>query len=637
VKTNASHPVVGKFLNGRYKIVQVLNAGAFAQTYIAEDTWLIGNPQCVVKHLKPNGDHPKQLQVCKRLFTSEAEILKKLGKHDQIPQLLDSFEEHQGFYLVQELIIGESLVTELPISKNCKKRWSEIQCVELLQDVLGILEFVHSHGVVHCDLKPNNLIRRASDGKLVLIDFGVAYQIPSTQAKLRAIPIQFSIASVAIHGLGYIPAEQFSGQPYPCSDIYALGMIAIEALTGLNPMQLGIDSESGEVSWQQQVSVSNPMACVINHMVRYDFKERYQSATDVRVVLKNLAIKNQEQGVRKDELDNALIGESSSELKPLITPVDSESLNLSFYVRELAQSCLPKLPPIVSGVGAGMATSNALAISFGLYTLLSATPSNPGLDTLARAAQEYQAGNLEEAIALAQSVPLDSTAYQESLIAIQKWRQEWNTAATQYQAVEDAYNEGRWRDIFEEARKTPDVAAWQKKVEQFIEQVKPEIEAESETLLQKAYQLAAEKDFTGALALIRQIPPETATGAKIEPKLSEYTKKQQIRADSLLQEAYDLAAKRDFSGALKYLSQISDETPTYDKAQIKMVEYAQKQHFKEEVERQASLTRAVSESNLRFSEPFVRSSGEEMTLELNPGTQLTEVSPRSSFTAPSRR
>jgi hypothetical protein len=68
-----------------------------------------------------------------------------------------------------------------------------------------------------------------------------------------------------------------------------------------------------------------------------------------------------------------------------------------------------------------------------------------------------------------------------------------------------------------------------------------------------------------------------------------------------------------------------------------MVEYAQKQHFKEEVERQASLTRAVSESNLRFSEPFLRSSGEEMTLELNPGTQLTEVSPRSSFTAPSRR
>ena len=635
MKTNASHPIVGKFLNGRYKIVQVLNAGAFAQTYIAEDTWLLGNPHCVVKHLKPNGDHPKQLQVCKRLFTSEAEILKKLGKHDQIPQLLDSFEEHQGFYLVQELIIGEPLVTELPISKNCDKRWNEVQCVELLQDVLGILEFVHSQGVVHCDLKPNNLIRRASDGKLVLIDFGVAHQIPSTQAKVRGIPIQSS--SVAIHGLGYIPAEQFSGQPYPCSDIYALGMIAIEVLTGLNPMQLEMDSESGEVSWEQQASVSDPIAFVINHMVRYDFKELYQSATDVRVVLKNLAIKNQEQGVRKDELDSALIGESSSKLKPLITPVDSESLDLRFYMRELAQSCLPKLPPIVSGVGAGMATSNALAISFGLYTLLSTTPSNPGLDTLARAAQQYQAGNLEEAIALAQSVPSNSAAYQESLIAIQQWRQEWNTAAAQHQAVEDAYNEGRWRDIFDEARKTPDVAVWQKKVEQFIEQVKPEIEAESEQLLQKAYQLAAEKNFTEALALIRQIPPETATGAKIEPKLSEYTKKQQIRADSLLQEAYDRAAKRDFSGALNYLSLISDETPTYDKAQIKIVEYAQKQHFKEEVERQASLARAVSEPNLRFSEPFVRSSSEEMTLELNPGTQLTEVSPRSSFTTPSRR
>lgn len=631
MKTDAIQPVLEKVLNGRYHIIQVLSVETFGQTYIADDSWVIGNPQCLVKHLKPNSKHRKQWQICKRLFQSEAEILKKLGKHDQIPQLIDCFKDNQGFYLVQELVAGQPLSAELASNDDSNKRWSEVQCVELLQDVLGILEFTHRQGIIHGDLKPNNLIRRSSDGKLVLIDFGVARQIDLTPVKQQVSPISSSKAP-----LGYIPPEQFRGQPYPNSDLYALGMIAIQALTGLNPAQLQTDPDTGEVNWQQEVSVSEPMACVLNQMVLYNFKERYQSATDVRNVLKTLLIRMEEQGVRKEKLTDRLTGESLSGLQRSVTPTDTKPLAGRLYTRE-SRLALPKVAPLLTGMGAGMATSNALVISFGLYYLLHPTPSNPGLDVLLKAAKEYQAGNLDEAISLAQSVPLDSSAYQESLIALQEWRQEWNLAADQFKAVEQAFNEGRWRDVLKEARKTPNIAVWQQKIEPFVEQAKPELELEAQQLLQQAYQRAALKDFTGALALLKEIPPETPTGIQIQPKLSEYSRKQQIKADSLLQQAYSRASERDFIGALEYLSQIPEETPAYETAQIKMAEYSQKQDFKEEVERQVQLSTNFPKEEFKLTKLPQRSNSAKLSRNLNPGSHLKEVTPKPVAASPAKR
>jgi serine/threonine-protein kinase len=136
--------------------------GGFGQTYIAQDTRRPGNPICVVKHLKPGTD-PRVFDTAKRLFNSEAETLEKLGNHDQIPRLLAYFDENQEFYLVQEYIEGHTLAEELIPGK----RWSESQVIQLLQEVLEILEFVHRQGVIHRDIKPDNIIRRASDNKLV--------------------------------------------------------------------------------------------------------------------------------------------------------------------------------------------------------------------------------------------------------------------------------------------------------------------------------------------------------------------------------------------------------------------------------------------------------------------------------------
>lgn len=262
--------MLGKLLDQRYQVIEPLGIGGFGQTYKAKDTRRPGNPTCVVKHLKPASSDPNYLQTARRLFNSEAETLEQLGNHDQIPRLLAYFEEAQEFYLVQEFIVGHLLNIELHPGKS----WTENQVIGLLQDVLKILAFVHSYGVIHRDLKPENLIRR-DDGKLVLIDFGAVKQVRTVTATPG-----LSNATVAVGTPGYMPREQILGNPQPSSDIYSLGIIAIQALTGLHPTQLPEDSRTREISWQQQMQVSPGLAAILNKMVRYDYRERYQSANE---------------------------------------------------------------------------------------------------------------------------------------------------------------------------------------------------------------------------------------------------------------------------------------------------------------------------------------------------------------------
>ncbi|MBX9256377.1 protein kinase [Desmonostoc muscorum CCALA 125] len=263
--------MIGKLLDHRYQIIRVLATGGFGQTYIAEDTRRPGNPICVVKHLKPGTD-PRVFATAKRLFNSEAETLEKLGHHDQIPRLLAYFDENQEFYLVQEYIEGHTLAEELLPGK----RWSESQVIQLLQEVLEILEFVHRQGVIHRDIKPDNIIRRASDNKFVLVDFGAVKQLRTQMVTAGGQPS----ATVVIGTPGYMPTEQGQGKPRPNSDIYSLGIIAIQALTGLPATELQEDPETGEIIWRHSVTVNHHLAAVLTKMVRYHFKDRYQSATE---------------------------------------------------------------------------------------------------------------------------------------------------------------------------------------------------------------------------------------------------------------------------------------------------------------------------------------------------------------------
>ena len=269
---------INTLLNNRYRVTNPLRPGGFSHTYLAQDTQRPGHPQCVIKHLQPAINDVEFLKVARRLFKTEGEILELLGQHDQIPQLLAYFEENQQFYIVQEFIQGHSLSDELIPGDYL----GEAQVVDLLKDVLQTLVFVHNHHVIHRDIKPSNLIRRERDNHLVLIDFGAVKQIQPQQAEEESY-------TVAVGTRGYAPPEQFMGQPRLNSDIYALGMIGIQALTGTPTKQLERDPNTGAVVWRHRAETREELAAVLDKMVHYDFTARYKSAVEVLQSLEHIS------------------------------------------------------------------------------------------------------------------------------------------------------------------------------------------------------------------------------------------------------------------------------------------------------------------------------------------------------------
>jgi Protein kinase domain len=245
-----SAPTVGTMppnylLDGRYQAEHTLGAGGFGVTYF--------------------------VSLARRLFNTEAEILSKLGHHPQIPHLLAYFEDRQEFYLVQEFIDGTPLNQEL---EGLTAPWSEAQVLDLLRQLLPVLGFIHNQHVIHRDLKPGNIIRDRHHGKLVLIDFGAVKEIQPQ------VPDEQNM-TISIGTRGYTPPEQYAGQPNYTSDIYALGSIAIEALTNTQPRYLPVDEGTGNIRWQDFATVTPALARVLDKMVAYHFRDRYQSASAV--------------------------------------------------------------------------------------------------------------------------------------------------------------------------------------------------------------------------------------------------------------------------------------------------------------------------------------------------------------------
>ncbi len=266
-----------QILGSRYSIIQPLGGGGFGQTFLANDLHLPGHPCCVVKRLQPRNTDGISLDSARRLFNSEAEALYTLGNHDQIPRLLAHFEENRQFYLAQEFIQGDLLAEEIQPNAHL----TETQTIEMIQDVLTTLCVVHDHGVIHRDIKPSNLIRRELDRKIVLIDFGAVKQI-SNQPITEVAPHSMT---VAVGSLGYMPNEQLAGQPCLSSDIYAVGILALQALTGRDPKRIPKDPTTSELMWRELVSIRPELATVIDKMVRYDYRQRYADAKEALTAL----------------------------------------------------------------------------------------------------------------------------------------------------------------------------------------------------------------------------------------------------------------------------------------------------------------------------------------------------------------
>ncbi|MEG4227394.1 serine/threonine-protein kinase [Microcoleus sp. N9_B2] len=265
-------PMLERKLRMRYRITEHLVSTEFSDTYLGEDEDVPDRTFCAVKRLKSQSSETTQR------FEREARVLRRLGKHDRIPELLARFEEEGYFYLINQFIEGQPLSQELSEGKP----WQEQEVSALLQDILEILAFVHQHDVIHRDVHPHNLIRRAADGKMVLIDFGAVKEINLSQNS------RGQTKSRGGTHRDYMPAEQAHGSPKLCSDLYAVGLLGIQALTGLPPKKLKVNPDTGDIIWREKAEVSSPFACFLDNMVRYHFPLRYPSATEALQALQNL-------------------------------------------------------------------------------------------------------------------------------------------------------------------------------------------------------------------------------------------------------------------------------------------------------------------------------------------------------------
>ncbi len=258
-------------LRGRFDIVRQIGQGGFGKTYLAADLDNRKKP-CVVKQLVYQGNSTHAVQEAQRLFEQEAERLDQLSSHSQIPQLLAYFEDDRYLYLVQEFIEGQDLQQEL----MQQGAFSEAQIWEILKELLPILGFIHGHQVIHRDLKPENVMRRGSDRKLFLIDFGVA--------KLLAEQNNWDKSSTVVGTPGYAAPEQMRGRVRPASDLFSLGMICFHLLTQKDIYHLFQTYDYSWIeNWQRHlnVSISQRLEHILDKLLQLDEKERYITADDV--------------------------------------------------------------------------------------------------------------------------------------------------------------------------------------------------------------------------------------------------------------------------------------------------------------------------------------------------------------------
>lgn len=261
-------------LNDRYQVMKPLGQGGFGATFLAADTSLPGEPKCVIKQLRPATTAPHAFEMARNLFMREAKTLGKIGNHPQIPQLLNFFELDQEFYLVQEFVDGLTLKAE--VKKNGP--YSEATTRQFLSEALPILEYVHGNKVIHRDIKPDNLIRREMDKRLVLIDFGA---VKDQVSPAFGGSDQTALTAVSVGTPGYAPPEQLSLRPVYASDVYALGATCIYLLTGRSPKDLDYHPSTGEMMWQKYVHISAHFSNVLKKMLEIAVRNRYQKADDI--------------------------------------------------------------------------------------------------------------------------------------------------------------------------------------------------------------------------------------------------------------------------------------------------------------------------------------------------------------------
>ncbi|BAZ88826.1 protein kinase [Raphidiopsis curvata NIES-932] len=276
--------LLGKTLSDRYVIIRQIGQGGFGRTYLAEDMNRF-REYCVLKEFSPVVQTPEAVKKAQELFEREATVLYQL-EHPQIPRFREllpiNLEGKEYLFLVQDYVQGITYSSLLNTQQQQGLKFSETAVRQLLEQILPVLQYIHSMGVIHRDISPDNLILRSSDQLPVLIDFGGVKQIAANLASQYYQSGQNTPSSGTLLGkVGFAPSEQMqTGLVYPHSDLYALAVTVLVLLTGKMPQEI-IDTQTLQWQWRREVRLSPLLGQVLDRMLSYKPGDRYQTASQV--------------------------------------------------------------------------------------------------------------------------------------------------------------------------------------------------------------------------------------------------------------------------------------------------------------------------------------------------------------------
>ncbi len=282
---------IDQIVDKRYRFIQPINSTILGQTYLAGDTHRPGSPQCVVREIQLGNFNYENQQIILSLFQEKVEKIYSLSKHEGLPNLLAYFEENNNIYLVEDYIVGISITQEWARDQPLL----EGEVINILKEVLEVLVLIHGQGETHGKIKPGNLVRRILDGKLFLINFGLEREIQRILELNQEPLISENHSQNNSDSLLYIPLDKNQQKVDKKNDIYALGIIAIQALTGLSPQDLLKQKQTNntpgiKIPWQNLQVCSLALSDIIDKMVNSQSEQDYESATEVLAELSKISV-----------------------------------------------------------------------------------------------------------------------------------------------------------------------------------------------------------------------------------------------------------------------------------------------------------------------------------------------------------
>lgn len=274
---------------GCYRIISKIGAGGFGSVYKATDTQSAGR-LVAIKEVCLQGLRPQTIKEATDAFQREVNFLSQLA-HPGLPRLYEHSNGPEHYYLVMDFLEGETLEEHQNKAQDRHLLLSEVLDIGL--QLCAVLEYLHTHHppIVFRDLKPTNIIR-APWGKLYLIDFGIARFFKPGQGK----------DTIALGSLGYAAPEQYGrAQTTPRADIYSLGAVLHQLLTGNDPSEAPFQfaplrgkssqglSDPGTLSSSMVDIMMSSLGKLITSMVEMDVNKRPASISFVMQELHRLA------------------------------------------------------------------------------------------------------------------------------------------------------------------------------------------------------------------------------------------------------------------------------------------------------------------------------------------------------------